>query len=92
MSSQFRFGNVSPHLFHSEQLESQFLFYQYMQNNFDYTLCREIFHDYDHMYNKWLASNGNIITYISLMDCSNREKFLLYFVEFVVQNIVDNTP
>lgn len=64
----------------SQQLESQFLFFQHMQVNFDFEICGKIFgDDCNHMYNKWLECNSNIIDYISRMDSSNMKKFLLYF-------------
>lgn len=45
-----------------------------MQYNFDYTSCTIVFReDAKHYWDKWIASNFNIINFINRLDDSNKK-------------------
>lgn len=50
-----------------------------LQCNFNKQICDKIFTDYsNHLYEKWLNCDQNILKFISLLDSVNRNKILLW--------------
>jgi len=46
-----------------------------LQNNFDKKICDTVFtNNSDHIYEKWILAESNIITFITFLDDYNKEK------------------
>ena len=51
--------------------------FMYLQVNFDKNMCDTIFDDLsDHLFDKWLRCNYNILNFISMLDNGNRIKLI----------------
>jgi len=54
----------------------------YMQCHFSKDICDEIFGDMsDHIYQKWLDSNMNIVEFLSRLDSGKKRKMFLWVGE-----------
>ena len=52
-----------------------------LQSNFNKNVCDQIFDiDSDHLYLKWIGSNGNILSFISRLDDINKLKILKWTI------------
>ena len=50
-----------------------------LQCNFKKYMCDQIFgNDSNHLYPKWVSSDGNILHFLTRLDDENREKLLRY--------------
>lgn len=50
-----------------------------LQCNFNKYMCDRVFgNDSDHLYPKWVASQGNILHFMTRLDDMNREKLLKF--------------
>lgn len=50
-----------------------------LQCNFNKNICDQIFGlDSEHLYTKWISSNGNILGFISRLDDINKLKILTW--------------
>jgi hypothetical protein len=57
-----------------------------LQYNFNKRLCDKIFGiNSDHIYPKWLSSDGNILCFLTRLDDNNRDNLL----EYVSQSLSD---
>ena len=56
--------------------EQHYNTFMYLQCNFNLFMCEEIFgnHLSEHIFEKWLNSNENILNFLSRLDTQNREK------------------
>jgi hypothetical protein len=52
-----------------------------LQCNFNKDLCDTVFgNESNHLYPKWIASHGNIIHFMTMLDSVNRKNLLDYVV------------
>jgi len=58
-----------------------FQVYLYLQCNFSKDMSDQIFQDMsDHLYNKWLVCNGNMLNFITCLDNNNINKLLSHAI------------
>jgi hypothetical protein len=56
-------------------LEQSYNTFMYLQCNFNLFICEEIFGDLsEHLFEKWLNCNENILNFLSKLDSENRQK------------------
>jgi hypothetical protein len=61
-----------------ETLINVYPVFEILQFNFNEDICVDIFglNRADHMFNKWLECDKNIIMFMNRMDCTNKEKMM----------------
>ena len=65
-------------IFHTNLLSS-------LQCNFDKEMCDEIFNDLsDHLFDKWLKSNGNILNFFGQLDNQNKKRILKWSLTNII--------
>ena len=66
-------------------LEQSYFIFQIIQTNFSYENCKKIFNSIlsDHLWEKWVKTDNNIIKYLSKLDNINRSKILNWGLSLV---------
>lgn len=63
-------------------VEKYFKKFLYFQNNFDLELSKQIFGNRiaQHLFNKWLFYDRNVIDFINYLDDENKQKIFNYLI------------
>lgn len=60
-------------------LEKSYDMFMSLQCNFNLLLCKEIFGNLsEHIFEKWIICDGNIINFLSHLDNENRNKIYIW--------------
>ena len=77
MFSNYGFKHSDLLLFHTNLLLR-------LQSDFNKEICDKIFNDLsDHLFKKWLQTNGNILNFFSRLDTKNQKIMLKWSINYI---------